>query len=652
MKLCISFDCNPEQHLDRLAFGDIVLRWNQRSIYTYSLHKGLLFKEALGPYIHAHRSAIRKKTLQLLNEVANIKIGSSSLVDYLAIDEHFSLFWPCPVGEKCNIEKSPWLEQLILLAAIHTIAYQECIKEVVTLNADLSTRALIDQLFNADHVKISHWQENKRILNNFITNLCALSLEACGLCLQLVVRPVAAIVWTLRLYQSTLGFKNEDSFIVTEGSTSRQNEKLIFIDYYCYLQSIADESVVPIFWGRLFHYLNQRSLPFELLHHYVPYLSPSSEECSTSAQQLIQSLPSCSRQLFFESILSPLILLQALYAWSKSLLKLPRVAVAFLRSGQPAARLAFKSYIKWQAGTGCFKSLLYYYLYANLFDSLYLNNAKVKIVFLQENLDLEYCLLAVLRKHQNVVTYGYPHSIVRFWDLRFFHLSSECFPSHLISRPRYLPDKILTNGPVNRQELSSFYKDLSLFCDVEATRYEVLDSSSALNNANNRSCQNLCSILLVSGPGQVATSELFKAAVTAVSMLREQYPQHAFCIGLKLHPQCRLSIDSDQYPDLPIKIETKSISSIAHDYDLAVLDSNTSAVVDTLSSHLPSVNYLSGSLVDLSPSSSFTAVESADEPGALVSCIRRLYFGNQQHPAPEIFYFSERYDKWHKLLLN
>ena len=653
MRLYISFDCKPQEQLEKFVTGDLVLCWKERSVYTYSSNQDLRFKASLSAYIQLHRIAIREKTLQLLKEVATIQVGQSSLVDYLAIDDYFSLFWPCPVGEKCNIEKSPWLERLIYLAAISNIAHQERIKEVVTLNAALSNRALIDQLFNRDSVDTSHWQDKHSIPNNFFVDLCDLALEAVGLCIELLVRPVAAIVWALRFYQSTLGLKNENLQQVREEPPSLREEKLVFIDYYCYLQRVDAETACPIYWGRLLHYLNQQGIPFELLHHYVPYLSASSEECSASARQLLDSLPSCSRQLFFESILSPFVLVKALYVWSKSLLKLPMVVVALLCSGQPAAYLAFKSYIQWHAGTGCFKALLYYYLYDNTFKSLYLDHDNVKVVFLQENLDLEYCLLAVLRKYPNIVAFGYPHSIVRFWDLRFFHLPSECFLSHFFSHTRYLPDKILANGLVNLKQLSSFYNYPFLFSNVEATRYEALSRPrTGVEKATDRSCHNLCSILLVSGPQQLATSELLKVTATAVSILRQNYPEYQFRIGVKLHPQCRLLLDPNQYPGLPIMVETKSISCIAHGYDLAVLDSNTSAVVDTLYSQLPSVNYLSGRLVDLSPSSSLAYVESATDITTLVSCIRRLYFRRQQCPAPEIFFFSQQYNNWLTLLLS
>ena len=651
MKLYISFDGKAEEQSDRFVSGDLLLSWKERSIYTYSLNQDFRFKDSLGSYIQANKTVIREKTLQLLNDVATIEVGTSSLVDYLAIDDYFSLFWPCPVGEKCNIEKSPWLDQLILLSTIYTIAHQECVKEVATLNASLHNRALINQLFNRDLVCTSHWQVNQKLPNSFLVSLCALSLKAGGVCFQLVVRPFAAIIWALRFYYSTLGLRNENSHQVTDRPTSRKEEKIVFIDYYCYLQRVDAETACPIYWGQLLHYLNRQAVSFELLHHYVPYVSPSVEVCSASAQQLIESLPSCSRQLFFESILSPLVLLQALCAWSKSLLKLPQVAVALLRSSQPAAHLAFKSYIQWHAGTSCLKSLLYYYLYTNIFNRFYLDRGSVKVVFLQENLDLEYCLLAVLRKHNNIEAFGYPHSIVRFWDLRFFHLPSECFPNHSICHARYLPDRILTNGSVNRQQLTSFYNYSLLFSNVEATRYEALGHPRTdEDKATDHFRQQLCSILLVSGPQPLATSELLKATITAVSILQRSYPKHQFDIGVKLHPQCRLMLDPNQYPGLPIHIETKSISSVAHSYDLAVLDSNTSAVVDTLYSQLPSVNYLSGRLVDLSPSSSLASVESASDITTLASCIRRLYYRTNHCPKPEIFFFSQQYNNWLTLL--
>lgn len=653
MKLYISFDGKAEEQLDRFVSGDLVLSWKERSIYTYSLNQDFRFKDSLGSYIQANKTVIREKTLQLLNDVATIQVGTSSLVDYLAIDDYFSLFWPCPVGEKCNIEKSPWLDQLILLAAIYNLAHQERIEEVITLNGSLYNRNLIDQLFNRDLVCTSHWRVNQKDPHNFLVSLYTFSLEVGGLCLQLVLRPVAAIIWALRFYCSTLELKNENLNQVTERFSSRKEEKIVFIDYYCYLQRVDAETAFPIYWGQLLHYLNRQAISFEILHHYVPYVSPSVEVCSASAQHLIESLPSCSRQLFFESIISPLVILQALCAWLKSLLKLPQVAVSLLRSSQPAAHLAFKPYIQWHAGTGCLKSLLYYYLYTNIFNRLYLGRGSVKVVFLQENLDLEYCLLAVLRRHKNIEAFGYPHSIVRFWDLRFFHLPSECFPNHSIRRTRYLPDRILTNGSVNRHQLASFYNYPFLFSNVEATRYETLvHPRTSEDKATDRFCRKSISILLVSGPQPLATSELLKATATAVSILQKDYPQHQYSIGVKLHPQCRLILDPNRYPGLSIHIESKSISSIAHSYDLAVLDSNTSAVVDTLYSQLPSVNYLSGRLVDLSPSSSLASVESASDITTLSSCIRRLYYRNNHCPTPEIFFFSQQYNNWLTLLLS
>ena len=647
MKLLIIFDkksglqdINTNAHCAVINLQDI-------ANIQYARNDELIGGELLSCYVARHRYRIRAKTLELLSQIAKIDLHSGSIVRKLAIDSKASLFWPSPLGEKCNVLKSKWIDKLILLSMISVFVDDNHISEVITIGALFSQELQISQLFKNRSISVSHFPGRSKY-GCLIAALKQNLYFFLSLSFQLALRPISAISWLLQFCYDNSRLPSNTKNNGAVGTS--QGNRVLLVDYYCYLRYVkgSDQSVSPVYWGSLLQQLEDNNSDLGLLHHYIPRLSPAPEQC----RRQISSLRSSSNlsQLFVESSQSSSLIFKAFCTWLKSLITLPSIAQALFTSQVPAARLALIDYIKWHSGPGCLKVICYYYMYKQIFRDAGCSSSKLSVVFLQENLDLEYMLLASIAENINIEAIGYPHSLVRFWDLRFFHLKSEFICGHDHPYPRYVPDKILANGPLNYKELASFYGNVLDFVDVEALRYEELVSFSSPQVDPS---DDLVSILIISGIERQATLEIMDAAISAVANLSQRHLSLNFKLGLKLHPQLKSEIfESPKYSSIVTSLETQPLSEIAHRYTIAIIDSNTSAIVDTLALGLPSINYLGNRLVDLSPSPCFDGVETVFNADSLASSIESVYLQGAKPCLPDIFFSSDSNEKWLRLLRN
>ena len=606
-------------------------------------------------YIHLNKSRVREKTLQLLSQLSTIHVNSKPIYQALALDKYFSLLWPSPLGEYCNISKSPWINDLVFLSAIYWYVKDFPIQLVQTHGASPSRQVQLEQLLYDGNLLFTHHNSAAGDLRSlFSINLFRLKRTA-DFTFQLALRPVAALVWSLRFLRSSSALTNLRSSVSSTDSTSSEPKTVnLFIDYFCYTRPNikTTKNVTPVFWGNLLHKLADENISFDIIHHYVPSISPSPSECASFVNCLHSSLSTCSKQSFFESNLSPKLLIKVLYIWIKTIPSRLIVALALYNASVPAARLALKEFLLWSFGTGSLKIILYYNLYLSTLNKTYPSSTHLRAIYLQENLDLEYALLAALRSMPNAECIGYPHSIVRHWDLRYFHPPVQLSAPGTRSLLRYIPDKVLLNGPLNTLELVRWYNNLTCFTQVEATRFDELVHDAHPNNRASDQAKSEFAILAVLGIQSSYNYQLINAIITSVEMLSIKYPVCQFLLGIKMHPQCPFEVLPSSLYTLKIHLEATPIVRATCNYDVAVIDSNTSAVIDTLSCHLPSISYLGTRLVDLSPSSSLTDVPVAINPDSLQLALESIFLDATVPLSFRFFNSSMSYEAWLRLLRN
>ena len=655
MRLVILFKANLWEYRSDSNAKQTVLYWeplDEHSQRNINKHSGSL---DLRHYIHLNKSRVREKTLHLLSQLSEIQVKSRPIYQVLAVDKYFSLLWPSPLGEYCNISKSPWINELIFLSAIYCYVKDRSIKHVATYGASQVRQVQVEHLFSGEHLFFTH----HKCKEGDLKNLCQIKISRLksrvDLACQLALRPIAATLWILRFFRSSSALPCFLSPITTTNFTSSGPRTVnLFIDYYCYTRSNSKtkKNVIPVFWGNLLHKLADENISFDLIHHYVPNVSPLPSECNSSANCLHSSLSTCSKQLFFESNFSFKILLKVLQAWIKTFPSSLLVALALYNTGVPAARLALKEFILWSFGTGSLKIILYYNLYLATFQRIYASTTHLRAIYLQENLDLEYALLAALRSLPNAECIGYPHSVVRHWDLRFFHPCAQLSSPGTRSLLRYIPDKVLLHGSLNTQQLARCYNNIICFSQVEATRFDEVIKYSHTNKRLAYHPKSEFAILAVLGLQNSYNHRLINAIIASAGMLSTKYAMSRIRLGIKIHPQCPFEVLPSSLNTLDIDLENATIIKASSNYDVAVVDSNTSAVIDTLSCRLPSINYLGSRLVDLSPSSSLPDVPSATNSDSLLTALEHIFLDETVLPSFKFFNSSMSYEAWLRFLRN
>ena len=95
-----------------------------------------------------------------------------------------------------------------------------------------------------------------------------------------------------------------------------------------------------------------------------------------------------------------------------------------------------------------------------------------KGVYLQENQGWEFAFIHVWKKYFNKQIIGFPHSSVRYWDLRYFYDSRSYDNESNCDLP--VPDKIACNGEyVKKMYFMSDFPKKNLI-KVESLRYLYL----------------------------------------------------------------------------------------------------------------------------------------------------------------------------------
>lgn len=148
-------------------------------------------------------------------------------------------------------------------------------------------------------------------------------------------------------------------------------------------------------------------------------------------------------------------------------------------------------------------------LWLSTFDEVARQLNPQRVVYLMENQAWEKALLRSMGTE--VESYGFIHSSVRFWDLRYFFPSVEEGPTQLFPSPK----KILVGSSGDRETLTNGGITKGLIHEVEALRYLYLSESS--------------------GPTTAVSENSAAAEILIVGDYDTTYSQHQIALANTIH---------------------------------------------------------------------------------------------------------------------
>ncbi len=577
-------------------------------------------------FIEKNDLELKSRYLSWVYEFGETNILGKRLIEFLEVREELSFWWMTQITEMCSFSKSPQINDVIRLMALEIL------------------------LKKMDSNKIELFSQNKNLAESIevLAKNIGISFEWHSIKKQ--VRPIK---WTYKIYNSlphiAQGYiwlinyfiKNWHLRGVGLDHWNRSKAEIIFISYLFNLapNSIKKRSFNSQYWTRLSSSLSDRGISTNWLHIYIKNdLLPSSKDAASAISAFNESENSNQTHVTLSGFLTIKVLKQTLTDWY-SIRKQSRII---------EKAVAEKTHIKkywpqirndWNTSTYG-KEAITNLLMLNLFESAFDGSTEgAKCVYLQENQGWEFGMIQAWRSRKKGELIGFPHSTVRFWDLRYYFDPNTYNKKQNFNVP--LPHKVACSGMAARNAFEKSGYPAENLIDVEALRYLHL---SKLGSTRKNEKKEKKTLLVLGDYVKSSTHKQLVFLQQAISMIDNEIE-----IKFKAHPAC--PIDPMIYKGLQMHVENNPIADLINDADIVYSGANTSAVVDAYFSGIPVIILLDGTDLNLTPLNGFDDVLFVTSPEKMASILKsNLNNGLLGSKVDDYFYLDPGLPRWLKIL--
>ena len=555
----------------------------------------------------------KTKYLDWLASVRDSYVGSKSVLAHFAINGNFSFWWMSLISEKCNFTKSRYIDTVIKLAAFDSwLQRRDRPKRVVIAVSDAILRDVLVSQFS-ESVVAAKVVERKPV----------------------GARPARSGLRAL--YWLFWHIKTRWAFTRRSVSRWRNSEKEFTVISYLTRHS---RSPLNTYWGEVFDKLNMSN---RLKRLYI--FSPSSE--AFSAELAVETIAQDEAlnggvATSLDSFLSFKVLVLSLYDWGKlrcsrasrfhsvnfPLLGKFNVAPFFLHDWEDSFR-----------GRLALSNCLYFRLFENVFDDI---KSSSQILYPQENMDWEHAMLYHWCRHKENRAIGYPHTLIRYWDMRYF-FDTAVFR---LEYPLFQPTMV---GLHSRTAIDNFYQSgsNSSICQVEPLRFSELGHLLKRENFLKSPFKRIGyeSILKVVIFGEYDESDTLYVLNVALESLRDFSERCS--VSFKPHPAASTKQEIEG-----VEITRKRSYQLFDECDLIITGSVTTISLEAYCSNTPILVVRNPRQLNLSPLRDLA-------PELVLSTVEELKLKLQEMQRPSFqfgkrcnidFYFDPSLRKWKHLL--
>lgn len=596
-----------------------VIFWNS---YISSEANGIF---SLPELVEEDAESLKAEYLKLIYELGEIKNNGKSIIDYLEIRKGFSYWWMTLLTEKCNFEKSPQIDNVIKLMALEQWLQENKYHKlkIITANEALAgAAALLAKKISIDF----EWEKSVDSKNG--SNLIKRIYHS-------LPNIIHSTIWLLRYTLLNWPLKGVG---VNEWKSTTATTTFISYLFNLVPESAKNCQYESRYWTKLTDVLGDNKHPTNWLHIYIKdELLPSAKKARTLIQKFNNRKSNKQTHVTLASFLSVLLLLQTLKDWYK-ILKLKKIV---------CKQVQLKSDYLWPllekdcqdliSGVAAISNLLYFNLFERAMSELPTQN---KGCYLQENQGWEFGFISSWRvagHGKNLI--GFPHSTVRYWDLRYF-FDPRSYHTDKNNLP--LPDYIGVSGPVMRSSyIDGGYPQEGLI-EVEALRYLHLHNSPVAQIKNNKNRLQKRTLLVVGDYLQENTNK--QLALLTASF--EDIDQSVRYI-IKPHPAC--SIKMKDLPGLNCEISMQPIGELLLMSDIVYSSSVTSAAVDAYCAGKSVITILDGKSLNMSPLRGSSDVQFVSTAQGLAIAVNEAEV-DELEQREDYFYLDVKLPKWKKWL--
>jgi surface carbohydrate biosynthesis protein (TIGR04326 family) len=543
-----------------------VILWNEKSKETNNILD-------IFTLIDKNNLIIRKKYLEWIFNLQNLKLKKNKIIKLLKIDHKFSLWWMHPISEKSNFLKSFHINEILKVMALEEFLKKKKITEISTTGLSDETNRVISLISNKKNIFFNKNTEKK----NYDINIPILNF-------------FKSIAWLI-VYL----FKRRSLFGLNLLNWKNSKNKIIIANYLFDIdyKLLSEKKFATGYWGNLIDKLAKQKIGINWLNIFFEY-----EEIpdSTKAKKIINKLNKVNNQdvhVTLDTFLNFNMLFKSLKIWIKiffkSLIIKPKQIVAG-KNKNIYFPIIEKEFFNNLQNHHSLKNILIYFL---------MNEALSKIVvqknciFPNENQPWEMALMNNYKfySHKNII--GYQHSTTRFWDLRTFYCRKQYNDKSQLSYPK--PNKIAVHSKIFYNTLiKANYpkKNLKL---VETLKYKKLlkkrnSEKKIIPNFNKKKTN----ITLVLGAFRNFDEALVNCLKKNLSSFNNTY---SFYLKEQLSSDEVLEVDETQR----FKKVNGNLLDIFKESDLVIISNPSSAVIDAMYTNTPFFVYDGGNFVNFSP---------------------------------------------------
>jgi len=543
------------------------------------------------------------------------------------------MWWMTGIAEKCNIDRSPHVNQAILL-----LAFADWMRG----RKEKGIRLVTDDLFLANCLVA--WGQDRGIsCVREKVPLPGLRKGGSGVSGFQLFRPLRALSFLARRVWARKALRGVG---LPEWRSSQGS--LTFVTYlFNHAGAGRREGFLQSpYWGELPRVLQKKRIKSNWLHL---YLEDSHLPSAKDAARVLGSFKKHGSGIQTHATLDSFISMAVLWRTMRDWWCLQRTSRGFSREACFPKTEGFDFWPlfreEWReslAGPPAISNLLS----LNLFEAALQSLPRQKLgVYLQENLGWEMAMLTAWRQSGHGRIIGFPHSTVRFWDLRYFHDSGDFDQQLSHSRPK--PDLVATNGPPNKKILRQGGYPAKELVEVEALRYPPKIKKLAISREKKLKG-------ISAGPKIVILGDYAKThthnQMELLHTVADRIP-HGATIVAKPHPAC--PIRTRDYPNLSFSLSSWPLGRLFTWADVVYASSTTSSALDAISCGVPVIVPMGNSSPNLSPIRGIAKkcfVQDGDQLAKVLSKYKGIKKAALK--TKTLFYLNPGLKKWKRLLCS
>lgn len=633
---------NP-QHIDSVSIWDCEgFRFSKHCVnvlWSGPPPPGQIDAVCIQDFIEENSRALRARYLAWVYELGELRVDNSRLVDHFTIRPGFSYWWMTLIAEKCNFAKSPHITDAIRLLAFDQWASQFSGLGFVRLNS------------------------NNKVLRECLKKWCELKNIQCEF---RDVPSDAKTHFDLRQLFSRLPYKIQAGVWLTKYVVDRwclrgigvrewrseitMGNSVTFISYLSNLSPRKGLSgrLKSDFWSELPDLLAKEGAVCRWVQLYVKNrVTPTPKSAANLLKRMAKSDLGRQVHVSLDSFLGFTAIARAIndyvsvYREGKS--KFVEVSRSQLIENQSVDAFLWPLFKKdWELsffGVDALRNLLH----LNLFEKMLSELPRQSVgVYLQENQGWEFAMIQAWRSSMHGKLIGFPHSTVRFWDLRYF-FDERTYSESRAALPR--PNFVAVSGKmVAAAYLEGRYPDSELL-EVEALRFLYLGGIKNRLIRTWPTSSKKIRILILGDYSQSSTRYLIDTLWKISSELSK------FDLTVKPHPACPIDFDDNQ--ESMFCVSNQPLVELLPFFDVVVSGSATSAAVDAYAAGLQVISIVDSFNLNLSPLRGVTGVRFVRSPTEVKIALEELPFQSDRD-GERVDYFNVDLSlrRWRVSLLN